>query len=84
MSSNLDPWELSETEPQIRQHRQASPRPDIYTAEDGLVWLQWEKKYLTIKRLEAPGNRRTGIGQGPSSWRQGKSNDWTEKKSSTK
>jgi hypothetical protein len=28
--------------------------PHTYTAEDFLVWLQSEKMYLTLERLEAP------------------------------
>jgi hypothetical protein len=26
--------------------------PDTYTAEDCLIWPQWEKRCLTLKRLE--------------------------------
>ena len=30
----------------------AGPRPLTHTAEDCLVWSQWEKKHLTLERLE--------------------------------
>jgi hypothetical protein len=37
----------------------------MYTAEDCLVWPQWEKMMcLTLKRLEAQGVRRPGRGGG--------------------
>ena len=33
-----------------------SEAPDTYTAEDCLVWPQWEKMHLTLERLESPGS----------------------------
>jgi hypothetical protein len=33
-----------------------SEAPDIYTAEDCLVWSHWEKMHLTLQRLEGPGS----------------------------
>ena len=34
-----------------------SKAPDTYTAEDCLVWPQWEKTlHLTLERLEVPGS----------------------------
>jgi hypothetical protein len=29
--------------------------PDIYVAEDGLVWHQWEGRPLVLGKLDAPG-----------------------------
>jgi hypothetical protein len=37
------------------QHTRDDWRPP--TAEDCLVWPQWEKTHLALKRLEAPGIR---------------------------
>ena len=49
VSTNLDPWELPETEPPTRQH---PPSPEHkYTAEDCLVWPQWEMMCLILERL---------------------------------
>jgi hypothetical protein len=38
--------------------------PDTYTAEDCLVWPQWEKSHITHERLEAPGSEKAWTGQG--------------------
>jgi hypothetical protein len=58
VSTNLDPRELPETEPPMRQHTRAGLRATgTYVAEDCLVWLQWEKVHLILKRLETPGKR---------------------------
>jgi hypothetical protein len=60
---------------------------DLYTAEDCLVWSQWEKRSLTLERLEAPWCLKAlQKVMGTSSCRQGRSNgmrnsrspDWEE------
>jgi hypothetical protein len=54
---SLDPRDISNTEQPTRQHMPADMRPpNTYTAEDCWVWVQSEKMYLTLKRLEAPGS----------------------------
>jgi hypothetical protein len=57
VSTNLDPWDLSDTgPPPTRQQTPADMRPpDTYTAED-CIWPQWEKMHRTFKRLEIPGS----------------------------
>jgi hypothetical protein len=59
------PQVLSDTEPPTRQHTVAGPRhpAHIYT-EDCLVWPQWEKKHLTLEKLEAAGNGKAWQGVG--------------------
>jgi hypothetical protein len=37
--------------------------PNTYTAEDFWVWVQSEKMYLTLKRLEAPESLEVGDGE---------------------
>ena len=61
----------------------AGPRPLTHTAEDCLVWSQWEKKHLTLERLEwgglvgfgeeadillETGRGRMGCGRGDRKW----------------
>ena len=56
---------LDTQEPPTRQHTSADMRLPAHTAEDCLVWPQWEKLYLTLKRLETLGNREAcGCGCG--------------------
>ena len=56
LSTNLDPQELPETKPPIRDHTWAGLRsPGTYVAEDCLVWPQWERMCLILERLDAPG-----------------------------
>jgi hypothetical protein len=66
VSTHLDSWDLLDTEPQTRQHTPADMRyPNTYAAEDCLLWPQWEKMHLTLKRIEARGNGKAWCG----SWR---------------
>jgi hypothetical protein len=46
------------------QHTLSGPRALTYTAEDCLIWPQWEKMDLTLERLEAGGNGETRMGVG--------------------
>jgi hypothetical protein len=39
-----------------------SKAPDTYTAEDCLVWPQWEKMHLNLQRLETQGLGRFATG----------------------
>jgi hypothetical protein len=65
VQDGLDTQDLSDTEPPTRQHTSADMRLPAHTAEDCLVWPQWEKLYLTLKRLETLGNREAcGCGCG--------------------
>ena len=75
VSNNSDPWDLSDTEPPTRQHTPADmnglplpPSPNTYTAEDCLVWPQWEKMHLTLERLGASGNGEVWQGVGVRVW----------------
>ena len=53
--TNVDPWDLSETEtPNQAVYTSLYETPNTYIADDCLVRTQWEKMYLTLKRLEAP------------------------------
>ena len=40
-----------------------SEAPDTYTAEDCLVWTQWERNHLTLERFEALGSGEAWQGQ---------------------
>ena len=52
VSTNLDSWDLTDTETPTRQHTPADMKPpNTYTAEDCQVWTQLEKVHLTLKRL---------------------------------
>ena len=53
-STNLGPWELSQTEPPTKQYPLA---PGTYIAENWLVLSQWERICLILQRLEAPGSQ---------------------------
>ena len=56
VSTNLDPWELPETKPPTKEHTWAvlwSPR--TYVARDCLVWSQWERMCVILRRFDAPG-----------------------------
>ena len=68
--ANLDPWDLSETEPPTRQHIPAHMK-HIQQKTPG---TQSEKMYLTLQRLGAPGSREIWWdkdGERTSSWRWG-------------
>lgn len=58
ISTNLDPSDLSDTGPPIREHTLAGPKTpeDTYTAENVLFWPQWMKKCPILERLEARGS----------------------------
>ena len=57
VSSNLDPRDLSDTEPPTRQHTPADMRP-LTHIQQRTAWSgpQWKKIDLALKRLEAPGS----------------------------
>jgi hypothetical protein len=55
VSINLDTWDLSDTGPPTRQDILSDMRPP-YRGDVCWVWIQSEKMYLTLKRLEAPGS----------------------------
>jgi hypothetical protein len=69
VSTNLDPWELTETESPTRQHTQA---PERIITEDCQVWPQCKKMCPILKRLEAPGKRDASLRERAHSWRQGR------------
>jgi hypothetical protein len=76
VSTNLDPRDLSDTEPPTRWHTLVGQRLPTYTAENCPVWPQWEMIHLTLERLEAPGSGEAWRGRGGvgTSWRWGKRN----------
>jgi hypothetical protein len=59
ISTNLDPWEFSETKPPTRQDSSAGPRPLAHIAENCRVWPLWEKTHLILHRSEASGKGNT-------------------------
>ena len=66
-----DPRELLETKPPTRSIHGLVHGPGTYLAENCLIWLQWEKMRLILKRLEALGKGRPGVGGGEHPRRQG-------------
>jgi hypothetical protein len=64
ISIKLDPRDLSDTMPPIRQHTPTDIKPSTYTAEDCQVWVQSEKMHLTFKRLETSGSLEAWWGEG--------------------
>jgi hypothetical protein len=56
VSTNMDPWELQESEPPTREHTQAGQKlPGTYIAEDCLVWPQWERMCQSCRDLRPQG-----------------------------
>jgi hypothetical protein len=53
VSTNLDSWDWATNQAAYMSRSEA---PKTYTEEDCLVWPQWEKTSLTLKRLEGPGS----------------------------
>jgi hypothetical protein len=42
VSTNVDPWEISETKPRTNEHTQADLSPSgTYVAKGCFVWPQW-------------------------------------------
>jgi hypothetical protein len=66
VSINPDPWDFSDTKSPRRHHKLNDMGPNTYSAEYCLVWFQWEKKNLSLKRFEAPGSGEAwqGLGEG--------------------
>jgi hypothetical protein len=48
VSTNLDPWELPETEPQPKSRYRLVLGPGTYIAEGCHCWPQWEKMYRIL------------------------------------
>jgi len=46
--TNLDPWELQETEPRTKEHARVGPKPRTYVAEGCLLCSQWERMCLIL------------------------------------
>jgi hypothetical protein len=61
ISTNLDPWDLPDTEPPTRQHTAADMSAPIHIAEDCQVWPQWEKS-LTLESPQGVGRSGGGTG----------------------
>jgi hypothetical protein len=56
VSTDLDPWELPETEPPTKEQAQADLSPlQQYVGEGCHVWLQCESIHLILQGLDASG-----------------------------
>jgi hypothetical protein len=69
VSTNLEPRNISDTGPPIRQHTPTDIRPPTtYTAKNCLVWTKSEKMHLILKRLESPGDGEFWLSEGWGWW----------------
>jgi hypothetical protein len=55
VSTNLDPWELPNTEPNQKANMGWSNVLSTYLAEGYHVWAQWERMSLILLRLDSLG-----------------------------